>query len=101
MVVGNAPLSRVLYPFPILVFNDVSRFQGPSRLSYCNQDLLRKSECQEIQASATTLGRAGSLTHIFDLTFLGEFDFTVPFLMSSPFLTFKHDYMFFFGYYAY
>ena len=83
-----------------LVFNDVSRFEGPSRLSYCSQDLLRKSECQ-IQASATTRVHAGSLTHTFDLTFLGEFDFTVPFLMFSPFLTFKHDYMFFFGYFAY
>ena len=79
-----------------LVFNDVSRFEGPSRRFYCNQDLLLKSEWQ-IQASATTRVRAGSLTHTFDLTFPGEFDFTVPFLMSSPFLTFKQDYMFFFG----
>ena len=72
--------------FRFLVFKDVSRFEGPSRQSFCNQDLLLKSEWQ-IQASATTRVRAGSLTHTFDLIFLGEFDFAVPFLMSSPFLT--------------
>ena len=86
--------------FRFLVFKDVSRFEGPSRQSFCNQDLLLKSEWQ-IQASATTRVRAGSLTHTFDLTFLGEFDFTVPFLMSSPFLKFEHDCMFFSGYFAY
>ena len=36
-----------------------------------------KSEWQ-IQASVTTRERAGSLTHTFDLIFLGEFDFAVP-----------------------
>ena len=64
-----------------LVFNDVSRFQGLSRLFYCNQELSRKSGCQDLQTSVTTLGRAESLTPIFDLTFLGEFDFTDPFLI--------------------
>ena len=73
--------------FRFLVFKDVSRFEGPSRQSFCNQDLLLKSEWQ-IQASVTTRVRAGSLTHTFDLIFLGEFDFAVPFLMSSPYLTF-------------
>ena len=86
--------------FRFLVFKDVSRFEGPSRQSFCNQDLLLKSEWQ-IQASVTTRVRVGSLTHTFDLIFLGEFDFAVPFLMSSPFLTFKHDYMFIFGNFAY
>ena len=86
--------------FRFLVFKDVSRFEGPSRQSFCNQDLLLKSEWQ-IQASATTRVRAGSLTHTFDLIFLGEFDFAVPFVMSSPFLTFKHDYMVVFGKFAY
>ena len=60
-----------------LVFNDVSRFGGPSRQFYCNQDLLLKLEWQ-IQASVTTRVRAGSLMHTFDLIFLGEFDFAVP-----------------------
>ena len=64
-----------------LVFNNVSRFQGLLSLFYCNQEFLRRSVCPEIQASATTPGRAGSLTPIFDLTFLGEFDFTDPFLI--------------------
>ena len=63
-----------------LVFNDVSKFQGPSSLFYCNQEFLRRSICPVIQASATTPGRAGSLTPIFGLTFLGEFDFTDPFV---------------------
>ena len=63
-----------------LVFNDVSQFQGLLSLIYCNQESSRRSVCQEIQASATTPGRAGSLTPIFDLTFLGEFDFTDPFV---------------------
>ena len=97
----ETPLCHVVcIRFRFLVFKDVSRFEGPSRQSFCNQDLLLKSEWQ-IQASATTRVRAGSLTHTFDLIFLGEFDFAVPFLMSSPFLTFKHDYMFFFGNFAY
>jgi len=63
--------------FRFLVFKDVSRFEGPSRQSFCNQDLLLKSEWQ-IQASVTTRVRAGSLTHTFDLIFLGEFDFAGP-----------------------
>ena len=63
-----------------LVFNDVSKFQGLLSLFYCNQEFLRRSVCPVIQASATTPGRAGSLTPIFGLTFLGEFDFTDPFV---------------------
>ena len=65
-----------------LVFNDVSRFQVIlSQLFYCNQELSRKSGCQDLQINATTLGRAESLTPIFDLTLLGEFDFTDSFLI--------------------
>ena len=80
------PFVTCFVSFSDLVFNDVSRFQGLSHLFYCNQELfLRKSKCQEISASATTLGRAGSLTHISGLTFLGEFDFTVLFLIYLAF----------------
>ena len=64
-----------------LVFNDVSKFQGPSSLFYCNREFLRRSICPVIQASATTPGRAGSLTPIFGLTSQGEFDFTVKFFL--------------------
>ena len=49
------------------------------------RSFLRKSGCQDLQASATTLGRAGSLTHISGLTFLGEFDFTNLFIISEAF----------------
>ena len=94
------PCHVVCIRFRFLVFKDVSRFEGPSRQSFCNQDLILKSGWQ-IQASVTTRVRAGSLTHTFDLIFLGEFDFVVPFVMSSPFLTFKHYYMFVFGKFAY
>ena len=71
------PFHVVCIRFRFLVFKDVSRFEGPSRQSFCNQDLLLKSEWQ-IQASVTTRVRVGSLTHTFDLIFLGEFDFDVP-----------------------
>ena len=86
--------------FRFLVFKDVSLFEGPSRLSFCNQDLILKTEWQ-MQASVTTRVRAGSLTHTFDLIFQGEFDFAIPFVMSSQFLTFKHDYMFVVGNFEY
>ena len=77
-VAGNAPLSRVLYPFP---FQFLTTFLGCKVFHsfFCNQELSRKSGCQVLQTNATTLGHAESLTPIFDLTLLGEFNFTVSF----------------------
>ena len=77
-VAGNAPLSRVLYPLP---FQFLTTFLGcrSFKVIFCNQELSRKSGCQVLQTNATTLGHAESLTPIFDLTLLGEFDSTVSF----------------------
>ena len=69
-----------------LVFADVFKLQGLLRLFFLQSGaFFKKSGCQEISASATTLGRAGSLTHISGLTFLGEFDFTNLFIISEAF----------------
>ena len=80
-VVGNAPLSRVLYPFPIQFLTTFLGCKVSHSYFFCNQELSRSSGCQDLQTNATTLGRAESLTPIFDLTLLGEFDFTDSFLI--------------------
>ena len=87
-IVENAPLTARLLETPLChVFCIRFRFSFWRRFSvarsftviFCNQELSRKSGCQVLQTNATTLGHAESLTPIFDLTLLGEFNFTVSF----------------------
>ena len=77
-IAGNAPLSRVLYPFPIQF---LTTFLG-CKVSHSYYLAIRSFQgCQDLQTNATTRGRVESSMPIFDSILLGEFDYIVSFLI--------------------